>query len=100
MVMAVVGFFVLGVMAGFIVYRELEKFVSHFREGVGICELCKTKGWLVSCRRCSRRVAMCCYFAILGRDEPEGRPLRKRKSVHVCERCLTPDEKEILERMF
>lgn len=95
----ILGIFLLGILAGILIFRELIRWASQFRAGNGPCDLCQTIAYLVVCRRCGRSVAMCCYIQVHGTDDPGPHHFRKRRGISVCVRCLLPDEKELLERM-
>lgn len=95
----VVIYFLAGMAAGVWGFRELVRWLSYYKATHGNCNLCGKIGYLVLCRRCGRWVAMCCYWQVLGTDDPEPK-LRRRRGTHACENCLTAQEKELLEQMI
>jgi hypothetical protein len=90
--------FFLGMAAGFFALKELIRWSAQFKVGYGPCQLCQTTGHLIICRRCSRYVAMCCYIQVLGTDDPSPH-MRRRRGTNLCVRCITVEEKEIVEKM-
>ncbi len=92
-----VAFFV-GMTAGFFFLKELIRWSAQFKAGHGPCQLCQRDGYLILCRRCGRYVAMCCYVQVLGTDDP-GPHLRRRRGTNLCVRCLSVEEKTMVEKM-
>lgn len=91
--------FTAGIVTGVVGLRELIRWMAKFRTGHGPCQLCRSDGYLILCRRCARWVAMCCYIQVHGTDDP-GPNLRKRRGIQVCVRCLTTEEKNIIDGMI
>lgn len=94
-----VGFLVLGALAGILGMRSLLRWAGQFRDGVGTCEACGEKGWLIGCRRCGRHVAMCHYYGILYPDDPQQKIVGKRRNVQLCTDCLPGEVRERLEKL-
>lgn len=94
-----VGFLVLGAIAGILGMRAIFRWVGEFRPGVGTCEICTQKGWLIHCEICRRQVAMCHYYGILYPDDPAAKLIRKRRSAQLCTDCIHPEVQERLEKL-
>lgn len=93
------GFLLLGAILGIMALKSLVRWAGQFRDGVGSCQACGSKGWLVKCVYCQRKVAMCHYYGILFPDDPDAKLLRKRKSLQVCSQCIPPEVLTQLERL-
>lgn len=96
---AALGFLVLGAILGVLALKSLVRWAGEFRTGVGSCSECGTKGWLIQCVYCHKKVAMCHYYGILFTDDPASKLLAKRKSLQICTKCMPPEVLSQLERL-
>ena len=100
MSLSILGFFIVGVMAGFYVYREISRSAYRSRYKQGICASCGEEAYVTKCDRCKLSFAMCHSYVILSPDIADPAKLRPRRSVHVCIVCLSTAERETLERIL
>jgi hypothetical protein len=102
-VAAMVGCFLLGFILCAVAYPRIlnwaGKVVPDFRRGQ--CFHCGMTAYVTACGRCGKGVAYCHYYSVLGTDVPDRQNLfRKRRSVQVCTKCLTPEEAIGLETLL
>jgi len=98
--LAILGFFILGILFGFYAYRGICEYMSRSRFGHGVCGSCGNEAYVVECRRCRLHFAMCHYYAVLGTDNVDPAKLRRRRGITVCEVCLSATERETLEKLL
>lgn len=98
--LTVMGFFIVGILFGFYAYRELARFMARSRHEQGICASCGKKAYVAKCDRCGLDFAMCHNYSILGTHYPDPAKLQKRRSAIICIVCLSPRERETIERIL
>lgn len=92
----VFGAFAVGVSIGLVLRGQL-MMLGYHRQEAAMCEICGDNNGAVNpCKRCRRCVSRCCSFVLIGREiKADGPP--PPQPVHICKRCLTREEKEVLE---
>lgn len=98
-IVAALGFMLLGAILGVMALKSLVRWAGSMRDGVGSCSDCGSKGWLIRCAYCQKKVAMCHYYGILFMDDPSSKLLGKRKSIQICAKCMPPEVVSQLERL-
>lgn len=88
------GLVALGILFGILFVRWSETAAKKAWLGQGPCAACGKDGYLVHCRRCGKKVAMCHYYGVLYPDRPIG--FRKRRAVEVCTDCVRSEEASVL----
>ncbi len=95
---AMLGSLFLGVILGGWGVIRLQRWMGQFREGRGKCTLCANQGYIFTCERCRRRVAMCHAYHILKPSDPDPAKMRPRPAWDVCTACATEEERAFLEK--
>lgn len=99
-ILAMSGCLVLGFILGIGIYPRVlawaRSLLPDFRWGE--CSNCGLTAYVTQCGRCGKAVAFCHYYGILGTDVPNRD--KKRRSAHLCTKCLTPEETNNLERLL